>query len=145
MIIETIKQPTPRKINIESENDGLEDDFPLQMDKWVMFWFHVNLVGCTPHFFFTTCLNSPLEPPSTESTPPQGVYETICVGGRPKQTSRHWRCEANTDFQGQVASGQCRHIDPGRLNIGKDGKFNDEIWISRLYHSYKSTKVPVYW
>ena len=22
---------TPRKINIESENDGLEDDFPLQM------------------------------------------------------------------------------------------------------------------
>ena len=34
---------TPRKININPENDGLEDDFPFQ---GCILRFHVNLPGC---------------------------------------------------------------------------------------------------
>ena len=37
------KKLTPPKINIEPENDGLEDDFPLP---GVILRFHVNLRGC---------------------------------------------------------------------------------------------------
>ena len=36
-------QITPRKINIEPENDGLEDDFPFP---GCILRFHVNLPGC---------------------------------------------------------------------------------------------------
>ena len=39
---------TPWKINMEPENDGLEDDFPLQLE---IFRFHVNLPGCIHNSF----------------------------------------------------------------------------------------------
>ena len=37
---------TPRKSNIERENDGLEDDFP--ENQGCILSFHVNLPGCIP-------------------------------------------------------------------------------------------------
>ena len=45
MRLEDTPVDTPRKINMEPKNGGLEDDFPFQAGD---FRFHINFPGCTP-------------------------------------------------------------------------------------------------
>ena len=65
----TIHVGTPGKINLEPENGGLEDDFPVQFGEfWCLFRFHANFQGCTDGWYDTT-IPGPVNQASELSAP----------------------------------------------------------------------------
>ena len=79
----------PPKINIEPENDGLEDDFPLQLGVFSgSMMFHVNLPGCTARFVFKSSCSQKVTPPGKgigiSSKKRKANFTSCCVKGRRK-------------------------------------------------------------
>ena len=119
---------TPRKINIEPQNDGLEDDSPFPGVKTLR--FHVNLPGCT-----TYNVTQPPVENSTKDPPPS------CGTSHGRLALRLWLLETNGNLR--VAASPC--MVSGQIIILHQPRFpwNKGISLTKPPFGVRSCEVAI--